>query len=195
MKADIRSFVTSSGLSLDIWRLSFTDHTIKNYWCARWSKHSAKHLLHQMRSSLWNAQPSFWNTRPSFWGFKRKLKARPRVWKVRPGVCVITGLCCHNCYITDFIVHISSYFLQSTLHRSCFILFSSVHTSLFMFHFISFSPHFIVHVSSYFLQSTPHIIYHSPSGSYLSYLGCIHITWSFNLIVSFKFQAIPFSRN
>ena len=34
-----------------------------------------------------------------------------------------------RCYIIDFIVHVSSYFLQSTLHSSCFISFPSVHTS------------------------------------------------------------------
>ena len=86
-----------------------------------------------------------------------------------------------------FIVHVPSHFLQSTLHWSCFIPFLSVHTSLFMFHFIAFSPHLIVHVSSYFLQSTVHLIYfiyHSPSSSLF---GCVHITWSFNFIVSFTF--------
>ena len=71
------------------------------------------------------------------------------------------------CYIIDFIVHVSSYFLQS---------------------------HFIVQVS-FLLPSV-----HSPSHSFhlpqsISFMftlfGCIHITWSFNLIVSFTFQPIP----
>ena len=79
-------------------------------------------------------------------------------------------------------------------------------TSLFMFHLISFSPHFIDHVSFYFLESTtlhwsflfPSV--HNPSHSFhlpqsISFMftlfGCIHITWSFNLIVSFTFQPIP----
>ena len=60
-------------------------------------------------------------------------------------------------------------------------------TSLFMFHLISFSPHFIVHVSLLF----PSV--HSPSHSPTIFplFGCIHITWSFNLMVSFTFQPIP----
>ena len=93
-----------------------------------------------------------------------------------------------------FIVHVSSHFRLSTLHCSCFILFPSVPTSLFMFHLISFSPHFIDHVSFLFPSA------HSQSHSFhlaLSILfiftlfGCIHVTWSFNLIVSFTFQPIP----
>ena len=84
--------------------------------------------------------------------------------------------------------------LHYQLHCSCFILFPSVHTSLFMFHLISLSPHFIDHVSCLF----PSV--HSPSHSFqlpqsISFMftlfGCIHITWSFNLIVSFTFQPIP----
>ena len=65
-----------------------------------------------------------------------------------------------RCYIIDFIVHVLSYFLQSTPHYSCFISFALVHTSLIMFHFC-------------FLQSTVHIIhftYHSQSRSCLPYL-------------------------
>ena len=60
----------------------------------------------------------------------------------------------------DFIVHVSSSFLQSTLHCSRFISFLSLHTSLIMFHF-------------YFVQSTVHFIhftYHSPSRSCLPYI-------------------------
>ena len=59
-----------------------------------------------------------------------------------------------------FIVHVSPYFLQSTLHCSCFISVLLVHTSLIMFNF-------------YFLQSTVHLFhftYYSPSHSYLPYL-------------------------
>ena len=86
-------------------------------------------------------------------------------------------------------------------------LFISVHTSLFTFDLISFSPHFIVHVSSHFLQSTLHwscFIFISFSPQSISFIsstivhllfiftlfGCTHITWSFNLIVSFTFQPI-----
>ena len=63
-----------------------------------------------------------------------------------------------------------------------------------MFHLISMSPHFIDHVSFLF----PSV--HSPSHSFhlpqsilfmFTLFGCIHITWSFNLIVSFTFQPIP----
>ena len=84
--------------------------------------------------------------------------------------------------------------LHYQLHCSCFITLPSVHTSLFMFHPISFSPHFIDHVSFVFLSV------HSPSHSFdlphsilliFTLFGCIHITWSFNLIVSFTFQPIP----
>ena len=59
----------------------------------------------------------------------------------------------NECYIIDYIVHVSSHFHQSTLHCSCFISFPSVHTSVIIFHF-------------YFLQSTVHLIhfiYQSPS--------------------------------
>ena len=67
--------------------------------------------------------------------------------------------------------------LHYRLHCSCFISFPSVHTSLIIFHF-------------YFLQFTSY----SPPHFYLFFIlfGCIHITWSFNLIVSFIFQQIPF---
>ena len=84
--------------------------------------------------------------------------------------------------------------LHYQLHCSCFILFPSVHTSLFMFHLISLSPDFIDHVSFLIL------LVHSPSHSshlpqsisfMFTLFGCIHITWSFNLIVSFTFQPIP----
>ena len=80
------------------------------------------------------------------------------------------------------------------LHCSCFMLFPSVHTSLIMFHFIFLSPHFIDHVSFLF----PSV--HSPSHSFhlpqsilfmFTLFGCIHITWSFKLIVSFTFQPMP----
>ena len=77
-------------------------------------------------------------------------------------------------------------------------------TSLFLFHLISFSPHFIVHVSSHFLESSHlimfHFYIHSPSHSFhlpqstsfmFTLFGCIHITWSFKLIVSFTFQPMP----
>ena len=62
-----------------------------------------------------------------------------------------------------------------------------------MFHLISSSPHFIDHVS--FLCPSVH----SPSHSFhvpqsislvFTLFGCIHITWSFNLTVSFIFQPI-----
>ena len=81
----------------------------------------------------------------------------------------------------DFIAHVSSYFLQSTLQCSCFILFPWVHTSLIMFHF-------------HFLQSTVHLIYftyHRSISFMFTLFCCIHITWPFNLIVSFTFQTIP----
>ena len=84
--------------------------------------------------------------------------------------------------------------LHSWLHCSCFISFPSVHTSLFMFHLISFSPHFIDHVSFLFpsVHSPSHSFHLPQSISFMFTLfGCIHITWSFNLIVSFTFQPIP----
>ena len=67
-------------------------------------------------------------------------------------------------------------------------------TSLFMFHLISFSPHFIDHVSFLILsvRSPSHSPFLPQSISFMFTLfGCIHITWSFNLIVSFTFQPIP----
>ena len=84
--------------------------------------------------------------------------------------------------------------LHYRLHCSCFILFPSVHTSLFMFHLISLSPHFIDHVSFLFpsVHSPSHSFHLPQSISFMFTLfGCIHITWSFNLIVSFTFQPIP----
>ena len=57
----------------------------------------------------------------------------------------------------------------------------SFSTNLFiMFHFISFSPQSISFISS----TIVHLVH-----IYLSWLH--HITWSFNLIVSFTFQPIP----
>ena len=82
--------------------------------------------------------------------------------------------------------------LHYRLHCSCFTLFLSVHTFLFMFHLISFSPHFIDHVSLLF--PSVHSPSHSPTTVHLvhiSLIWCIHITWSFNLILSFNFQPIP----
>ena len=98
------------------------------------------------------------------------------------------------CYIIDFIVHVSSYFLHSALHCSCFISFPSVYTSLFMFLLISFSPHFID--DNLFLFPSVHSLsysFHLPQSILFIFilLGCIHITWSFNHIVSFTFQPIP----
>ena len=71
-----------------------------------------------------------------------------------------------RCYIIDYIVHVS-------------------------FHFISVSLHFIDHTSFlfpsvYFLQSISFLPF------FYILFGCIHITWSFNLTVSFTFQQIPF---
>ena len=79
------------------------------------------------------------------------------------------------------------------LHCSCFILFLPDHTSLFMFHLISLSPHFIDHVSLFPSVHSPSHSFHLPQSiSFMFTLfGCIHIKWSFNLIVSFTFQPIP----
>ena len=63
-----------------------------------------------------------------------------------------------------------------------------------MFHLISLSPHFIDHVSFLFpsVHSPSHSFHLPQSISFMFTLfGCIHITWSFNLIVSFTFQPIP----
>ena len=83
--------------------------------------------------------------------------------------------------------------LHYQLHCPCFISFPSVHTSLFIFHFISFSLHFNDHVSFLFpsVHSQSHSI-HLPKSTLFIFIlfGCIHITWSSNLIVSFTFQSI-----
>ena len=84
------------------------------------------------------------------------------------------------CYIIDFIVHVSSHLLQSTLYCSCFIsvIQSTLHWSCFiLFHSVQSPSH-----SFHLPQSTSFI---------LNLIGCIHTTWSFNLIVSFTFQPIP----
>ena len=67
-------------------------------------------------------------------------------------------------------------------------------TSLIMFHIISLSPHFIDHVSFLFpsVHSPSHSFHLPQSISFMFTLfGCIHITWSFNFIVSFSFHPIP----
>ena len=84
--------------------------------------------------------------------------------------------------------------LHYRLHCSCFVLFPSFYTSLIMFHIISLSPHFIDHVSFLFpsVHSPSHSFHLQQSISFMFTLfGCIHITWSFNLIVSFSFHPIP----
>ena len=76
-----------------------------------------------------------------------------------------------------------------------FHLISCSPHSLLMFHLISLSPHFIDHVSFLFpsVHSPSHLFHLPQSISFMFTLfGCIHITWSFNLIVSFTFQSIPF---
>ena len=63
-----------------------------------------------------------------------------------------------------------------------------------MFHLISSSPHFIDHVSFLFPSVySPSHSFHVPQSISLVFtlFGCIHITWSFNLTVSFTFQPIP----
>ena len=63
-----------------------------------------------------------------------------------------------------------------------------------MFHLISLSPHFIDHVSFLFPSvHSPSHSFHLPQSISLMFtlFGCIHITWSFNLTVSFTFQPIP----
>ena len=83
--------------------------------------------------------------------------------------------------------------LHYQLHCSCFITLPPVHTSLFLFHLISFSAHFIDHVLFLFLSvhSQSHL-FHLPHSILFIFtlFGCIHITWSFSLIVSFTFQPI-----
>ena len=67
-------------------------------------------------------------------------------------------------------------------------------TSLFMFHLIFFSPHFIIHVLFLFpsVHSPSHLFHLPQSISFIFTLfDYIHITWSFNHIVSFTFQPIP----
>ena len=104
MKAEIWSFVTSSGLLLDVWRLLLTNQDylkflicplIKRLGWTFVSRQAAKHLKRSTKllkhsAKLLKHPTEFWNTQPSFWGFKRKLKAWLRVRKARPHVCVIT---------------------------------------------------------------------------------------------------------
>ena len=63
-----------------------------------------------------------------------------------------------------------------------------------MFHFTFLSPDFIDHVSFLFPSvHSPSHSFHVPQSISLVFtlFGCIHITWSFNLTVSFTFQPIP----
>ena len=88
---------------------------------------------------------------------------------------------------------LNNYTETATQHHKRHLTVTSS-TSLFMFHLISFSLHFIDHVS-FSLPSvhSPSHSFHLPQSiSFISTLfGCIHITWSFNLIASFNFQPIP----
>ena len=63
-----------------------------------------------------------------------------------------------------------------------FTSFPSVHTSLIMLHF-----YFLQSTVSCISPTTVHLV-HSPS---FTLFGCVHITWSFNHIVSFTFQPVP----
>ena len=82
-----------------------------------------------------------------------------------------------SCYIIDFIVPVSSYFLQSTLYCSCFISFPREFT--------------LDHVSFLYPQSISFISPTTVTSFMFTLFGCIHITWSFKLIVSFTFQPMP----
>ena len=67
-------------------------------------------------------------------------------------------------------------------------------TSLLTFHFISFSPNLSDHVLfSFPSANSPSHSFHLPQSISIifTFFGCIHITWSFNLIISFTFQPIP----
>ena len=84
-----------------------------------------------------------------------------------------------QCYIIDFIVHVSSHFL--------------VQTSWFTFYLIFFSLYFIDHVSFLFPSAhNPSYSFHLPQS--ISFIFTLfdftHATWSFNLIASFTFQPI-----
>ena len=70
-------------------------------------------------------------------------------------------------YITNFIGHVPSHFLQSTLHCSCFISFPSMYTSS-MLYFISFSSQSISFISSTIVHLIH--IYHLPSHSHSHFL-------------------------
>ena len=83
--------------------------------------------------------------------------------------------------IIDFIVCVSSNFLQSTIHCSCFISFPSVYTSLFMLYFISIRQQSVSFISSIIV----HLIH-------IYHIWSYSITLSVNLIVSFTFQLILF---
>ena len=74
-----------------------------------------------------------------------------------------------------------------------FVVDVTLSTSMFMFHLIFLSPHFIVRTSLLFpaVHSPSHSFYLSQSISFIFTLfGCLHITWSFNHIVSFTFRPI-----
>ena len=88
---------------------------------------------------------------------------------------------------------LNNYTETASQHHTCHLTVASS-TSLFMFHLISFSPHFVDHVSFLLpsVRSPSHSLHLPQSISFISTLfGCIHITWSFNLIVSFTFQPTP----
>ena len=85
-------------------------------------------------------------------------------------LCPLQGLGRGFYCIISFIVHVSSYFLQSTFYCSCFISVPSALASLFMFHLISISPRFIDHLVhiyliwlySYYMVIQPYCQFHFP---------------------------------
>ena len=67
-----------------------------------------------------------------------------------------------SCYIIDFIVHVSSYFLQSTLHYSCFIFISFSRQPI---SFVSPTTVHLVHIYliwlySYYMVIQPYCKFH-----------------------------------
>ena len=62
-------------------------------------------------------------------------------------------------YMVVFIVHVSSYCLQSKPHCSCFILFPSVHSPSHLFH-LPQSISFLIWLCSYYLVIQLHCKFH-----------------------------------
>ena len=103
----------SLGLSLDVFKLVFTDYIFIYFSCVPWSNDLTEYLFQNTGHNLLNTWVSFSNSRPSLWNLKSKPNARSSVWKALSRVCVVLCrnfikketlaqmFCCEFCEISE----------------------------------------------------------------------------------------------